>query len=72
VTTAHGFGLTSKDYPLRAASTNAVVRFVISVYTADRFIAARIVANICAVIRLRYLTMRSPKLDRTAFATETF
>jgi hypothetical protein len=35
--------------------------FVVSLYTADRFIAVGIVANVCAVIWLGYLTLRSPK-----------
>jgi len=55
-----GLALTTQDYPLMAASKNAVTRFVVSLYTADRFILAGIVGNICAVIWLGYLTLRAP------------
>jgi hypothetical protein len=55
-----GLSLTPQDYPLLAASRNTVTHFVVSLYTADRFITAGIVANICAVLWLGYLTLRSP------------
>jgi hypothetical protein len=61
-----GLSVTSQDYPLLAASNNAVTRFVVWLYTADRFITVGIVGNICAVIWLGYLTLRFPaKPDAT-------
>lgn len=60
-----GLSLTSQDYPLLAASNNAVTRFVVSLYTSDRFITVGIVGNICAVFWLGYLTLRSSKPDGT-------
>jgi hypothetical protein len=56
-----GLAMIPQDYPLLAASTNDVTKFFVSLYTADRFITAGIVGNICAVIWLGYLTLRSPK-----------
>jgi hypothetical protein len=56
-----GLALNVQDYPLLASANNAVTKFVVSLYTADRFIAVGIVANVCAVIWLGYLTLRSPK-----------
>jgi hypothetical protein len=54
-----GLSITAQDYPLFAATNNAVTRFFVGLYTADRFILAGIVGNICAVIWLGYLTLRS-------------
>jgi hypothetical protein len=56
-----GLFLTSQDYPLLAQSHNAVTKFVVWLYTADRFITVGIVANICAVIWLAYLTLGTPR-----------
>jgi hypothetical protein len=54
-----GLSITAQDYPLFAASNNAVTRFVVWLYTGDRFITVGIVANICAVLWLGFLTLRS-------------
>jgi hypothetical protein len=56
-----GLVLSTRDYPLLAYSNNAVTRFVVWLYREDRFITAGIVANICAVVWLAYLTLRSTK-----------
>jgi hypothetical protein len=61
--------LTAADYPLLASANNAVTRFVIWLYTGDRFITAGIVANVCAVVWLGYLILRPAKSQETA--TET-
>jgi hypothetical protein len=62
-----GLSITAQDYPLFAASNNAVTRFVVWLYTGDRFITVGIVANICAVIWLGYLTLRSGPSPSGAF-----
>jgi len=56
-----GLNLSAHDYPLLASTHNAITKFVVNLYTADRFITAGIVANICAVIWLGYLTLGSPR-----------
>lgn len=66
-----GLILSSQDHLLLAASNNAVTRFVVGLYTADRFITVGIVANICAVIWLGYLTLGSPKQEATVYAVPT-
>lgn len=53
-----GLVMTSQDYPLLAATNNAITRFVVWLYTGDRFIVVGIVANICAVVWLGFLTLR--------------
>jgi hypothetical protein len=61
-----GLSISAQDYPLFAAANNAVTKFFVNLYTADRFITVGIVANICAVIWLGYLTLRSPSGQVTA------
>jgi len=51
-----GYVLLSREYPLLAASNNAITRFFVGLYSWDRFITVGVVANICAVIWLAYLT----------------
>jgi hypothetical protein len=60
-----GLVLSTQDYPLLARTNNALTRFVVSLYTADRFILVGIVANICAVLWLGFLTLRSTRSGRT-------
>jgi hypothetical protein len=55
-----GLVLSVHDYPLLAYSKSAVTKFAVDLYREDRFITAGIVANICAVIWLGYLTLRAP------------
>jgi hypothetical protein len=43
---------------------------VVWLYTADRFITVGIVANICAVIWLGYLTLESPRHEVYAVPTK--
>lgn len=65
-----GLILSSHDYPLLAASNNSVTKFVVWLYTTDRFITAGIVANICAVLWLGYLTLQPSSPHGTVRATE--
>jgi hypothetical protein len=56
-----GLVLSTRDYPVLAYSNNGVTRFVVWLYREDRFVTSGIVANICAVVWLAYLTLRSTK-----------
>jgi len=49
--------LFAHDYPLLAPQYNAITNFVVGLYTNDRFITVGIVANICAVLWLAFLTL---------------
>src|SRR3989475_2484970 len=49
--------LFAHDYPLLAPQYNAIANFVVGLYTNDRFITVGIVANICAVLWLAFLTL---------------
>jgi hypothetical protein len=49
--------LFAHDYPLLAPEHNAITNFVVGLYTNDRFITVGIVANICAVLWLGFLTL---------------
>jgi hypothetical protein len=60
--------LFAHDYPLLAPSYNAVTSFVVSLYTNDRFITVGIVANVCAVVWLGFLTLRSVSPTKQARA----
>jgi hypothetical protein len=51
--------LVAHDYPLLAPANNAITNFIVSLYTNDRFITVGIVANICVVLWLGYLTLGS-------------
>ena len=55
-----GVVISAPDYPLLAATNNAVTKFVVALYAWDRFITVAIVANICAVIWLAFLGLRRP------------
>jgi hypothetical protein len=53
-----GIVISASDYPLLAQTHNAVTKFVVELYSWDRFITVSIVANICAVIWLAVLALR--------------
>ena len=61
-----GLWMSAIDYPRLAAANNAVTKFIVGLYTADRFITVGIFANLCAVIWLGYLTLRSPGSPKAA------
>ena len=48
--------ISAADYPLFAATHNALTQFVMGLYQWDRFITVSIVANICALVWLAWLT----------------
>lgn len=50
-----GVAITTNAYPLLAPSHNAITKFVVQLYTWDRFITVSIVANICALLWLAWL-----------------
>jgi hypothetical protein len=53
-----GAVLSATDYPLLAPAHNAVTRFVVSLYSWDRFITVGVVANACVLVWLGWLTFR--------------
>jgi hypothetical protein len=53
-----GAFLAAKDYPLLSPANNAITEGFIRLYSWDRFITVAVVANICAVIWLAWLTAR--------------
>jgi hypothetical protein len=54
-----GLAVSAKSYPLFAAERNPVTAFFESLYGWDRFITVAIVANICAVIWMAFLSVRA-------------
>ena len=54
-----GVVLSSQDYPLLAPASNALTRFFVNLYAWDRFITAGVVANVCALLWLLYVTVRA-------------
>lgn len=61
-----GIVMTSQDYPLLARANNHVTQFFVDLYASDRFITVAVVANICAVIWLAWLTYRPALSARKA------
>jgi hypothetical protein len=61
-----GATISSTAYPLLAPANNAVTRFVVELYSWDRFITVAIVANICAVIWLGVLAYRPTSTKHVA------
>jgi hypothetical protein len=61
-----GVVIGSKAYPLLAPEHNMVTRFFVALYSWDRFITVAIVANICAVIWLAWLSLRPSARLETA------
>jgi hypothetical protein len=53
-----GVVISATDYPLLASANNALTNFVVALYAWDRFITVAVVANICAVLWLAFLTVR--------------
>jgi hypothetical protein len=60
--------ISGSAYPLLAPDHNLVTRFFVALYAWDRFITVAIVANLCAVIWLAFLAMRSTKSPRVVAA----
>src|SRR3989442_4656836 len=56
-----GIAISRLDYPLLAPAHNAITAFFVKLYAWDRFITAGIVANICALIWLAFLALRSAR-----------
>jgi hypothetical protein len=50
--------LPHQQYPLLGGNSVAMTQFVVRLYLSDRFITAAVLANICAVIWLAFLTLR--------------
>jgi len=53
-----GAAISSSAYPLLAADHNGLTQFFVGIYEWDRFITVAIVANVCAVLWLVYLSFR--------------
>jgi hypothetical protein len=54
-----GIVISSIDYPVLAPTHNAITRFVVQLYSWDRFITVSVVGNACAVIWLVFLALRT-------------
>jgi len=52
--------ISAADYPLLAATHNGLTQLVASLYQWDRFITVSIVANVCALVWLAWLTFSRP------------
>ena len=63
-----GVAISGHGYPLLAPEHNFLTQFVVNLYAWDRFITVAIVANICAVIWLAFLSFQ-PETRREALAT---
>src|SRR5438270_14051977 len=61
-----GLWMSAIEYPRLTATNNAVTKFITGLYTADRFITVGTFANICVVIWLAYLALRSPGSPKAA------
>lgn len=55
-----GAAISVTDYPLLAPAHNAITKYVVALYSWDRFITVSVVANMCALIWLGWLTFRHP------------
>jgi hypothetical protein len=66
-----GVLISSLDYPLLSPAHNAITAFVMNLYAWDRFITVAVVANVCAVLWLAYLTYRYFAPPRPSVATQT-
>jgi hypothetical protein len=64
-----GIVISASDYPMLAQSHNALTKFVVELYSWDRFITVAIVANICAVIWLAYISARRTEGNDARAAT---
>ena len=53
-----GAAISGHGYPLLAPEHNPITHFFVDIYGWDRFITVAIVANICAVIWLGWLSLR--------------
>jgi len=61
-----GAAISSNGYPLLAPDHNALTQFFVGLYEWDRFITVAIVANVCAVVWLAYLSFRPGRMLSTA------
>ena len=61
-----GAALTGLGYPLLGPEHNVVTKYVIELYAWDRFITVGVVANLCAVALLGYVTFRQAFVVRVA------
>jgi hypothetical protein len=57
-----GLAISKLDYPLLSPAHNPITLFFVKLYAWDRFITVGIVANICALILLAFLALRSALL----------
>jgi hypothetical protein len=53
-----GVVMSARDYPVLAAPDNAVTKLFVDLHAWDRFISAAVVANICAVLWLAFLSVQ--------------
>jgi hypothetical protein len=58
-----GVVIAGLDYPLLAPSHNPITQFVVHLYAWDRFITVGVVANVCAVVWLGYLSFQPREGD---------
>ncbi len=63
-----GLAISRLDYPLLSPAHNPITLFFVKLYAWDRFITVGIVANLCTMILLGFLALRSA---RTAAPTES-
>ncbi|MFI5283093.1 MAG: hypothetical protein ACHQ0J_08185 [Candidatus Dormibacterales bacterium] len=63
-----GVLISSLDYPL---SHSPITSFVVHFYASDRFITVAVIANVCAVLWLAYVTYRYFTAPRTSLATQS-
>ena len=63
-----GAFLTPQAYPLLSPSTNLLTAFFVALYSWDRFITLAVVANLCALAWLGWLTLRKP-IPSTGFTS---
>ena len=56
-----GVAISRLDYPLLSPAHNPITLFFVKLYAWDRFITVGIVANICAMILLGFLALRSAR-----------
>ena len=65
-----GVVISQQDYPLLAPASNVVTRFFVYLYSWDRFITVAVIANVCALVWLAFLTVR-PSHHQVLLRSET-
>jgi hypothetical protein len=58
-----GLVISTRDYPFLAPENNAITRFMVTMFTSDKFISVGVTANICAVAWLAIRTFRRSALQ---------